>query len=97
MDDYDKKDIDMDVPAYLKIGHGGSGEFQFILVYGNICGDFKITENGAFFDFTWDGNDECDEASGDGWFKTEDGKTGAGQIRIHRGDTTGFLAKKVKK
>lgn len=87
----------MEVPAYLKIENSGSGEFQFILVYGNMCGDFQMAGNEAIFDFTWDGNDECDEASGDGWFKTENGKSGAGQIRFHYGDKHSFLAKKVDK
>jgi len=97
MDDFDKRDIDMEVPAYMKVEDGGSGEFQFILVFGNTCGVFKMAEKGAIFDFTWEGNDECDEASGDGWINTEDGKEGAGEIRIHNGDKYGFLVRKVKR
>jgi hypothetical protein len=97
MDDFDKEDINMEVPAYIKIENGSSGDFQFILVCGNMCGDFKMVEKGAIFDFTWDGTDENDEASGDGWLKSEDGKTGTGQIRFHNGDTHNFLATKVRK
>jgi len=97
MDDTDKKDLEAEVPAYIKVESGGYGEFQFCFVHGSICGDFLRSPNGISFDFTWEGNDECDEAFGDGWFKTEDGKAGAGQIRLHYGDKYGFSAKKVKK
>lgn len=95
MDDLGKKDVDMEVLAYLQIENSGSGAFQFVLVSGSICGDFENSSEGTTFDFTWEGNDECDPVSGDGWLKTTDGKTGAGQIRLHGGDKYGFLAKRV--
>lgn len=96
MDDFTKKDIDMEVPAFIDVERGGCGEFQFILVRGAMCGDFK---NNEIFDFTWEGGDDCDEASGDGWMKLRPGGTAAeGEIRFHCGDTHKFRAvKKPKK
>lgn len=73
----------------------GSGSFQFILVEGDSCGEFSQTTTGALFDFTWEGNDECDEASGDGWICSKNGKNADGKIRFHCGDTHQFLAKKI--
>ena len=95
MEGFDKKDIDEEVPAYMKVGGGGSGEFQFCCVCGETRGDFLSGTDSVAFDFTWGGNDECDEAFGDGWIRTEDGKTGTGQIRFHCGDKYGFSARRV--
>lgn len=91
MDDFTKKDIDEEVPAFIEVESGGTGESQFILVRGALCGDFK---NNEVFDFTWDGSDECDEASGDGWMKIrpDGGTTAEGEIRFHCGDTHKFRA-----
>lgn len=95
MTDFDRKDIDMEVKAHITIERGGSGEFQFLLVHGNISGEFVHTPSGALFDFTWLGNDECDEASGDGWIRSMDGRKAEGKIRFHCGDTHPFQARKI--
>jgi hypothetical protein len=49
------------------------------------------------FDFTFEGNDECDSANGDGWMKINEDRTAEGEIRFHLGDTSKFFAKKAKK
>lgn len=101
MDDFAKKDIDMEVPAFIKIDRGGCGEFQFILVHGNIDGRTVSGPDGKTrFEFTWEGNDdECDEASGAGWFGLKDDDNDEknamieGEIKIHNGgDSSKFVA-----
>ncbi len=93
MDDFFRKDIDMEVPAHITLEKGGCGSFQFILVYGEICGDFK--DDAQMLDFTWVGNDECDEANGDGWIKPVSVSDAEGEIRFHGGGTHKFRAVKA--
>ncbi len=97
MSNWDEDYFNMEVRAYIRIEKGGTGEFQFGLVSGALSGDFENTQNGAIFDFTWDGRDECDLANGDGWMETQDGKTAEGEFRIHQGDRSRFVAKKAKR
>ena len=43
-------------------------------------------------EFTWDGNDECDPASGRGWAQLQKDGSLRGRIYIHGGDDSGFKA-----
>ena len=95
MSSWDKEYFDAEVKAHIRIENNGTGEFQFGLVYGEICGEFKSAEK--IFDFTWDGNDECDDANGDGWTKLKGADILEGEIRFHSGDHSTFLAKRVGK
>ena len=47
-------------------------------------------------EFTWEGSDEMDPASGSGWAKIKD-DTLQGRIRFHLGDVAGFIAEKKAK
>lgn len=44
-------------------------------------------------EFSWDGNDEMDEAKGDGWAKLQPDGSLRGDIYFHRGDEVSFVAK----
>jgi hypothetical protein len=46
-------------------------------------------------DFTWEGNDACDPASGRGWVSLQQDGTLTGQIFFHHGDDSGFKATPV--
>lgn len=96
MPDFSKADIDEDGKAYFEVKNGGSGEFQFLLAHGFADGKFKNESGMPVFDFTWDGNDECDEAQGDGWMKLGPDGTAEGEIRFHLGDTYRFRTVKGK-
>jgi hypothetical protein len=61
-DDY----LNLEVEASLRIRRDGGGEFQFGLVSGQLEGEVVKTGDGDRFEFRWDGNDECHEASGSG-------------------------------
>ncbi len=84
------------VPAYIEILKNGNGGFQFGLVQGEIDGKVVEYPTGNRFEFTWDGGDENDSASGSGWIKVEGGPQAVGEIRIHRGDDSDFRAKRMK-
>ena len=95
MEQWDSEYLDMDVPAYITIDAQGSGDFQFGLVCGQLDGDVIKEADQERFDFTWEGNDESDEASGSGWLKLN-GKTKlTGRIKIHRGDDSDLIAERM--
>lgn len=97
MSEWDDDYVNEEVRAFIEVEKSGDGEFHFGLVHGFVCGDFKKADEGMIFDFTWEGNDECDAASGDGWMKIKEDGTAEGELRIHAGDTSKFWARKVKK
>jgi hypothetical protein len=78
-------------PAYILFDGQGGGEFAFGCVTGAIygAGDAEATA----VEFTWDGNDEMDSASGDGWAKLTPNGALKGQISFHNGDDANFSAR----
>ena len=92
-DDY----LNMEVQAYIRIRRDGGGEFQFGLVRGQIDGELVKTGDSDRFEFTWDGNDECDEASGSGWLEMESRNQLEGKIKIHHGDSSTLAAERATK
>src|SRR5262245_61129606 len=63
MEMWDADYLHMEVHAFIRITRAGGGEFQFGLVSGQIDGELVKTAAGERFEFTWEGNDECDPAS----------------------------------
>ena len=96
MSEWDNDYVNEEVQAFIRIKKSGIGEFHFGLVQGSMSGSFKKNTEGMIFDFTWDGNDECDSANGDGWMKINEDGTIKGDIRFHAGDISEFWAKKSK-
>jgi hypothetical protein len=95
MDMWDEDYFNMEVQAYITIAKNNGGEFQFGLVTGMIDGEINKTASGEVLEFTWDGSDECDEASGSGWLKLKDKATMEGKIKLHHGDSSLFSAKRA--
>ncbi|HLO85238.1 MAG TPA: hypothetical protein VK203_09540 [Nostocaceae cyanobacterium] len=95
MSNWDEEYFNMEVQAYIQIDEKGDGEFQFGLVFGDIDG--KIVKKGDIskLEFTWFGNDECDEVSGSGLLQLQDKNTLEGEIKIHHGDSSKFLARRA--
>jgi hypothetical protein len=88
MPDYVEDYPDMMEPAYILFESGGSGEFVFGCIAGQIHCD------GAYATFSWQGNDETDEARGNGWAELQpDGSLG-GEICFHNGDEAAFNARR---
>jgi hypothetical protein len=90
MPDYGEDDPDMVEPAYILFEEGGSGEFAFGCVTGQIFGGGQ-TDAVAF---SWNGNDEMEEASGDGWAKLQTDGSLKGAICFHGGDNVTFVARR---
>lgn len=100
MELWDEGYFNMEVQAYIKIRPDGMGDFQFGLVSGQLDGEVVEDGDEERFEFTWEGNDECDPASGRGWLKLEgknsiEGKEG--KIKLHLGDSSEFSATRAKR
>ena len=88
MPDYVADYPDMVEPAYILFGPTG-GEFAFGCVTGAIYG---ASDSNAV-QFSWDGNDEMDEASGEGWAELQPDGALVGEINFHYGDDIAFTAR----
>jgi len=95
MGNWDEDYFNMEVQAYIEIDEKGAGDFQFGLVTGQIDGEVVKDQSGEKLEFTWEGGDENDEASGSGWLRLQDKNTLEGKIKFHRGDSSSFLANRV--
>lgn len=90
MPDYEADYPDMMEPADIFFDDRGGGEFVFGCVTGSLYG--AVDANAV--DFSWDDNDEMDEACGDGSAKIQlDGSLGA-EIPFQRGDEIAFTAQR---
>lgn len=90
MADYVEDYPDMMGPAYIEFAADGSGEFAF----GCVTGQIFAAGNGNHVAFSWQGNDEMDEAEGDGWAEIQPDGSVSGQICFHGGDEAQFIARK---
>lgn len=96
MEGWDEDYFNMEVQAYIKIESSNGGCFQFGLVCGDIDGKVIDHAGGERFEFTWEGNDECDPASGSGWVRIKDKDVLEGEFRLHGSDWSHFLARRAK-
>jgi hypothetical protein len=87
---WDKGYLDMVEPAYILFKADGLGEFKF----GCAGADLDCTLYADAVEFTWEGHDEMDPASGDGWAEIEDKGTINGEISFQRGDESTFKARR---
>ena len=92
MDLWDRDAIDLVGPAFIELNADGTGRFRFIAVEGYL--DCRYAERGDLpkVEFTWEGNDEGDHASGRGWAQLETDGSLRGHIFFHAGDDSGFRA-----
>lgn len=94
MDMWGQDFVDAEVEGYFQFEANGRGQFQFGYVSGDM--DYETSDRGGkpWAEWTWDGNDEMDPASGRGWALL-DGDELHGLIAIHHGDKSAFVAKKI--
>jgi len=96
MELWDEDYFNEEVQAYIKITRDGMGDFQFGYVCGSVDGKVVKYSDGDKFEFSWLGVDENDPMNGSGWIKQNDKDTIEGEFRIHCGDDSTFLARKVR-
>lgn len=77
--------------SYVLFAKGG-GEFALDCLTGSIDGAC----DGDAVEFTWEGSDEMEEASGDGWAELQEDGSLQGEINLHNGDDIPFIARRSK-
>ena len=90
MPDYVEDYPDMVEPAYILFEENGAGEFAFGCVTGHLSG----TSDTSTIHFSWEGNDEMDEALGTGEAQLQPDGSLRGAISFHNGDDAAFIARK---
>ncbi|WP_088242409.1 hypothetical protein [Calothrix rhizosoleniae] len=94
MDMWDEDYFNMETQAYVEIRADNMGDFQFGLVTGSLGGYMEKIGDIERFSFTWEGNDEMDEANGSGWLQLISENEISGMINFHLGDCSTFQARK---
>jgi len=92
MPDYTSDFPDLVEKAHILFDGKGSGEFAFGCITGALYGAADLDA----VEFDWNGNDEMDEASGDGWAEIQPDGSIIGQICFQGGDEIDFTAKTWK-
>lgn len=82
-------DYDMGQPAYIVFRKTG-GEFALGCLTGSIHGAC----DGDAVEFSWQGNDEMEQASGDGWAELQENGSLKGEISLQNGDDISFIARR---
>ena len=75
--------------SYIHFDANG-GEFVLDCLTGSIHGRCE----GDAVEFTWDGNDEMDDASGHGWAELKHDGSLEGEISLENGDDIPFIARR---
>lgn len=96
MDEWDADYLHMETQAYIRVRNKGYGDFQFGLVQASINGAIEEFGGERRFSFTFEGSDEGELLSGDGWLKVIDKDSLQGLIRFHSGDSSLLKAERRK-
>lgn len=75
--------------SYILFGEQG-GSFALDCLTGSIHGHCE----GDAVEFTWEGNDEMEEASGHGWAEIQQDGSLEGEICLENGDDIPFIARR---
>jgi len=92
MDLWDLDALDLVGPAYIQFDRQGSGEFGFIAVTGWLDCRHTSTDGRPSVEFSWEGHDDNDRASGRGRASLQEDGSLSGHIYFHMGDDSGFAA-----
>jgi hypothetical protein len=92
MDQWDQDAIDLVEPGFIELTRDGAGEFGFIAVRGEMDCRWSERDGRPLVEFTWEGNDEMDPASGRGWAVLAEDGTLTGHLFFHLGEDSGFRA-----
>ena len=91
MSNWDEDYINEEVRAFIEFEPDRRGDFQFGYVRGMIDYRDGVRDGKPCVEWSWEGNDEMDPASGRGWAVLEGDGLG-GMIFFHQGDDSEFVA-----
>ena len=86
-------DLDLLGPAHLTLKRDGLGRSGFLAIEADL--DYRVgkRDGGPAVEFTFEGFDEGDRINGRGWATLAEDEL-RGRIFIHRGDDSGFTARR---
>ena len=85
--------LNLVAPAFIEFAEdGSSGSSGFIAVQGEMDSREVERDGRPGMEFSWEGNDEGDPASGRGWAVLEEDGSLRGRIFFHLGHDSGFTA-----
>ena len=95
MDLWTQDDVDLVAPGFIEFQPGHMGNLGFIAVQGGV--DWRDTprDGRPGLEFSWEGFDEGDPATGRGWAVIGENGSLRGHIFIHLGDDSGFRAERT--
>jgi hypothetical protein len=95
METWDEDFCNEEVQAFIELEENGTGHFQFGYVRGYMDWRRTTRDGEPAVEWSWEGNDEMDQAQGRGWAKRKDDEL-HGMIFIHLGEESGFVAKRAR-
>src|SRR4051794_9115496 len=90
---WDEDFINAEEQGYVEFEKGGQGGFHFGYVHGVMDCRETTRDGHPAVEWSWEGNDEMDEASGRGWAVLK-GDELHGLIAFHQGDESEFVARR---
>lgn len=94
MDLWDREALDLVEPPFIEFSPDRTGSLGFIAVSGWI--DWRGAAAGrSGVEFSWEGTDEGDQVSGQGWADLQDDGLLRGHLYFHLGDDSSFLAERI--
>ena len=91
MDVWDKDFLDLVETAHLTFKGAADGEIAFGALKGFLDVRYGTRDGSACAEFSWQGNDENDPASGRGWVVLGTAGRLVGHFYIHNGEASGFV------
>ena len=91
MDVWDNDFLDLVEEAHLTFTGAADGEIAFGALKGFLDVRYGSRDGAACAEFSWEGHDENDPASGRGWVAIGTAGRLVGYLFIHNGDDSGFV------
>jgi hypothetical protein len=95
MDLWAQEDVDLVAPGFIEFEPDHMGSLGFIAVQGGIDWREAPRDGRPGVEFSWEGCDEGDHATGRGWAAVEDDGTLRGHLFFHLSDDSGFRAERT--
>lgn len=87
---WDKTFLDMIAPAHIAFDGKDDGTLAFGCINATLACSLTTTDA----DFTFEGMDEMEQTSGEGWAELQPDGSLEGEISFHNGDESSFIARK---
>src|SRR4051794_1093429 len=94
MSQWDEDFINAEGQGFIEFKQGGQGEFHFGYVHGLMDCREATRDGQPAVEWSWEGNDEMDEASGRGWAVLR-GDELHGMLFFQQGDESDFVARRA--